>query len=179
MRRALSGNGTPVFSLPKRGKTRKVPIGQGVLDAIDDYVDAYPPAPLTLPWFKPDGEPVTVTMLISKAPEAKRHYTNAYTSTVWSPYNFHREVWRPAIKAAGYVVTKQRDGMHAMRHFCASNWLADGVSIREVSEYLGHSDPGYTLKVYTHLVPSSHQRARAASDKVFKPARTAKSSDTA
>ena len=39
--------------------------------------------------------------------------------------------------------------MHALRHSCASTWLERGVSIKAVSEYLGHADPGFTLRVYT------------------------------
>ena len=52
--------------------------------------------------------------------------------------------------------------MHALRHFYASTLLAQGVSIKELATYLGHADPGFTLRVYTHLVPSSHERARVA-----------------
>jgi len=57
--------------------------------------------------------------------------------------------------------------MHALRHFYASTLLARAVSIKELADYLGHSDPGFTLRTYTHLVPSSHQRAREAVDAVF------------
>ena len=38
--------------------------------------------------------------------------------------------------------------------------LACGVSIKELAEYLGHSDPALTLRVYAHMLPSSHDRAR-------------------
>jgi hypothetical protein len=38
--------------------------------------------------------------------------------------------------------------------------LAGGVSIRELADYLGHADPAFTLRVYAHLLPSSHDRAR-------------------
>lgn len=36
-----------------------------------------------------------------------------------------------------------------------------------MSEYLGHADPGFTLRVYTHLMPSSAERTRKAIDLVF------------
>ncbi|MBW8704038.1 Tyrosine recombinase XerD [Streptomyces sp. MBT84] len=42
--------------------------------------------------------------------------------------------------------------MHAVRHFYASVLLDAGESIKALSQYLGHSDPGFTLKVYTHLM---------------------------
>lgn len=42
-----------------------------------------------------------------------------------------------------------------------------GESIKALSEYLGHSDPGFTLRTYTHLLPSSETRTRKAIDDVF------------
>ncbi|MFI5735149.1 tyrosine-type recombinase/integrase [Kribbella sp. NPDC051587] len=56
-------------------------------------------------------------------------------------------------------------GMHALRHYFASITLADGVNIKELSEYLGHYDPGFTLQMYTHMLPSSYGRARQAVDR--------------
>ena len=61
--------------------------------------------------------------------------------------------------------------MHALRHFFASALLDGGESIRAVSEYLGHADPGFTLRTYTHLMPSSAERTRKAIDAVFASAR--------
>jgi integrase len=57
--------------------------------------------------------------------------------------------------------------MHALRHFYASVLLDAGESIKAVSEYLGHSDPAMTLRVYAHLMPSSSERARRVLDGVF------------
>ena len=37
--------------------------------------------------------------------------------------------------------------------------LVRGVTIKELADYLGHSDPGFTLRTYTHLLPSSHEKA--------------------
>jgi len=36
-----------------------------------------------------------------------------------------------------------------------------------VAEYLGHADPGFTLRVYAHLCPASEGRARAAVGQIF------------
>ncbi|WP_436492174.1 tyrosine-type recombinase/integrase [Actinokineospora sp. HUAS TT18] len=157
----------PVFALPKGGKSREVPIGDGVLAAIDDHLDAFEPVSLTLPWDKPTGELVTARLIVTKEYDPARRYRSKWVHRVWKNYDLNEDIWRPAV--ATTCTPTRRDGMHAMRHFYASNLLADGVSIKEVSEFLGHSDPGYTLRIYTHLVPSSYRRARAASDKVFKP----------
>lgn len=57
------------------------------------------------------------------------------------------------------------------RHYYASVMLAGGVSIKELAEYLGHADPAFTLRVYAHLLPSSHDRARTViNDRVRLPA---------
>lgn len=56
------------------------------------------------------------------------------------------------------------NGMHALRHWYASVLLEAGVSIKALSEYLGHADPGFTLRTYTHLMPSTEARAREAVD---------------
>jgi integrase len=48
--------------------------------------------------------------------------------------------------------------------------VAEGGSagpIKALSLYLGHADPGFTLRVYTHLLPSSEDRTRRAIDRAF------------
>jgi hypothetical protein len=48
--------------------------------------------------------------------------------------------------------------------------LADGVSVKELAEFPGHHDAAFTLRVYTHLLPSSRDRARRAIDaRMFRP----------
>src|SRR5580693_9738637 len=83
-------------------------------------------------------------------------------------------VWKPALAKAGLIATPVRDrrsrrryvttrkeGIHQLRHYYASVMLAGGVSIKELTEYLGHSDPAFTLRVYAHMLPCSYDRARA------------------
>ena len=72
-------------------------------------------------------------------------------------YNAH--IWKPALRAAG-VEPSRENGMHALRHHYASVLLEGGVSVRALAEYLGHADPGFTLRTYTHLMPNSEDRAR-------------------
>ena len=40
---------------------------------------------------------------------------------------------------------------HDLRHSCASLLYASGVSIKDIQEWLGHSDISTTLNIYTHL----------------------------
>jgi integrase len=57
--------------------------------------------------------------------------------------------------------------MHALRHFYASTLLDAGETIKALASYLGHADPGFTLRTYTHLMPASEERTRAAIDALF------------
>ncbi len=148
--------GQLVFALPKGGKRRVVPLASGVLRAIREHMRLFPPVEVTLPWRDPEGDPVTVRLLATG--DAGRLYTGDL---------FHKVVWLGAFREAGLIYRKRADGMHALRHFYASVLLSQGVSIKELAEYLGHSDPGFTLRTYTHLVPSSHERARLAINGVF------------
>ena len=80
---------------------------------------------------------------------------------------FNQWTWDPAFERAGLVKTPRRDGVHALRHFYASVLLDAGESIKALSEWLGHSDPAFTMRVYTHLMPASAERARKAIDRVL------------
>lgn len=43
-------------------------------------------------------------------------------------------------------------GFHSFRHTCASLLFAGGKNVKQVQEWLGHSDPGFTLRTYVHLI---------------------------
>lgn len=148
--------GQLVFSLPKRRKTREAPIGAALLAELDKYAETYPPVAVTLPWDHPGGKPTTINLLM----------TNEHGGA-WRRLTFNMMVWQPALKAAGVKSPTRADGMHALRHMYASILLDAGESIKALSGYLGHSDPGFTLRVYTHLLPSSHDRTRNAVDALF------------
>ena len=148
---------TLVFALPKGGKKQRVPLSAGVLAAMRVHERDFS-TEITLPWDEPSGKPVTVRLLVTG--EGGRLYTGDL---------FHKVVWQGAFRASGLEYRKRADGMHALRHFYASTLLAQGVSIKELAEYLSHSDSGFTLRTYTHLVPSSYERARLAIDGVFGP----------
>jgi integrase len=45
----------------------------------------------------------------------------------------------------------QRMRFHDLRHSCASLLLANGVSLKEIQEWLGHSDFSITANIYAHL----------------------------
>jgi integrase len=72
-------------------------------------------------------------------------------------------VWKPALRKAG-IAPSRETGCHALRHYFASVLLFHGVDIRALSEYLGHHDPGFTLRVYSHLMPGAADKMRQAID---------------
>ncbi|MCH5674426.1 tyrosine-type recombinase/integrase, partial [Streptomyces gilvus] len=160
--------GKAVFAPPKCNKERDVPLPPSVAEALRVHMDAFKPVEITLPWRKPDGPKVSARLL----------FTNTASGIVWRS-NFNIQEWKPALAAAGLISEADEDGkyesarehgMHALRHFYASVLLDAGESIKAVSEYLGHSDPGLTLRVYAHLMPSSQERTRKAVDRVLLPA---------
>jgi Phage integrase family len=81
-----------------------------------------------------------------------------------STFNVHH--WHKALIGAG-IEPGREVGMHALRHFFASALLDAGESIKAIAEWLGHSDPAFTLRTYTHLMQSSQGRARRAIDTLF------------
>jgi integrase len=144
-----------VFAPPKTGKTRDVPLPESVALRLAAHLEAWPAVAITLPWREAAGRPETARLL----------FTTRERTALARTY-FNRHVWKPALEAAGVPATRD-NGMHAARHYYASALLEDGVSIRAVAEYLGHNDPGFTLRVYAHLMPSSEGRARAAIDRAL------------
>lgn len=87
------------------------------------------------------------------------------TGTPLRPSNVYRRVLAPAAIEAGIYVEvpdpksdkpelrkKTAIAFHAFRHTCASLLFAGERNVKQVSEWLGHTDPGFTLRVYIHLL---------------------------
>jgi integrase len=162
--RILAGNKL-VFAPPKGRKTRTVPLPSSVAAEVNVHMAQFPPARVSLPWLTPgNAERVAVPLLLTTRERSalNRNY-------------FNSSLWRPAQQRAN-VEPSRDNGCHALRHWYASVLLDAGESIRAVSEYLGHSDPGFTLRTYTHLMPSSSERTRDAVDAAFAAARGSTSS---
>ncbi|MGV9980390.1 tyrosine-type recombinase/integrase [Micromonospora wenchangensis] len=146
-----------VYALPKGRKTRDIPLPGSVGTALTRHLEDFPPVPVTLPWEVPGGPPVTVNLVV-----------HGRTNVALDRHTLNRDYWHAALSAAG-IQHSRATGMHALRHFYASVLLDAGESIKALSEYLGHADPGFTLRTYTHLMPTSEDRTRRAVDKVFAP----------
>ncbi|MFJ6168395.1 tyrosine-type recombinase/integrase [Micromonospora orduensis] len=147
--------GALIFAPPKGGKTREVPLPASVARRLGDHAKQYAPVEVTLPWGTLTGEPTTVTLYLTTA-----------DGLPLSRSKFNPAVWRPAIRATG-IPDDRHNGMHVLRHTYASVLLDAGESIKALSTYLGHADPGFTLRTYTHLLPTSEDRTRRAIDTAF------------
>ncbi|MFE0047276.1 tyrosine-type recombinase/integrase [Streptomyces albireticuli] len=58
---------------------------------------------------------------------------------------------------------------HSLRHFFASTALANGVSLLEVSRWLGHRSIKVTGDTYGHLVKEAPERLRLVMQNAFRP----------
>ncbi|MFN2536119.1 MAG: tyrosine-type recombinase/integrase, partial [Pseudonocardiaceae bacterium] len=108
-----------------------------------------PPITVTLPWEVPGGPEQSHRLVLS-----------AVRGGVVDGTAFNEYRWKPALRAVGVSCGRYENGMHELRHFFASVLLDQGESIKAVAEWLGHSDPSFTLKTYTHLMPSSNERTK-------------------
>ena len=61
----------------------------------------------------------------------------------------------------------KRIRFHGLRHSCASLLYANGVSLKEIQEWLGHSDISTTSNIYTHLDFSSKVSSANAIVNIF------------
>jgi integrase len=78
------------------------------------------------------------------------------------PSNLMSRVLKPKAVKAGlgeWVVESGRRradswvGFHTFRHTCATQLFLRGWNAKQVSVFLGHSDPAFTLRTYIHLLP--------------------------
>jgi len=77
------------------------------------------------------------------------------------PENVYRRALAPAAIEAGFKVEVEVNGkkkvrstvsFHTFRHTCASLLFEAGRNVKQVQAWLGHADPGFTLKTYIHLM---------------------------
>jgi integrase len=146
--------GPPKYRRPE-DEPRLVPMSESLASTLKKHMRTYPPVSVTLPWLDPESSNTSNASLIFTSRERNalnRNYIN-------------KHIWKPALTKEGLsTVRSAGNGMHALRHFCASNWLEHGVSIKAVADYLGHRDEAFTLRTYTHFMPSADDKARRAAD---------------
>lgn len=158
--------GRLIFALPKHDRHRDIPLPDSVAAELAAHLHDYPAQPVSLPWEETDGPTRTLRLVVTSREHKalNRNYINAY---VWKPTLERHGIidpHRPTAPSGRRDQSARRHGMHALRHYYASVLLDAGESIKAVAKYLGHADPGFTLRTYTHLMPASDQRTRTAID---------------
>lgn len=117
---------------PKTTRSRRtVPIARSVMSRVAEHLDQF----------------------VAPEPDAR-----VFTTTSAGPLyrgTFGRQVWRPAVAAAGL------DGFtfHGLRHSFVAILVAAGCNVREVSEWAGHNSVAFTLTRYGGLFPDGADAA--------------------
>lgn len=180
-----------VYSLPKGGKTRTVPLPKHLAKRIAEHSQRFPPVEVTLPWTNP-AEPENDKQAKERAPQTHRLLVSGeQRKGALRRGVFNAGPWKRALVEAGVIPppeprkptparpdgsrprpnTKHAaapdDGFHALRHTFASVQLDARESVVAVSKWLGHADPSITLKIYAHMMPEADGRGRAAMDAWF------------
>ena len=130
----------------KGSKDRYVPLPPAILPLLTACWRTHRNPRWMFPWVGRDGTQGTIS---------ERH----------TPLGTIGDVFRTARAASG--ITK-RVSVHSLRHSYATHLLEDGVNLRLIQSWLGHSSPAITA-VYTHLTEqatsaAAQQVARLMSD---------------
>ena len=78
--------------------------------------------------------------------------------------NFYKWTWKQALKRAG---SPEYTTPHRLRHGTASLLLNQNVPVPVVSKYLGHANPGITMKVYAHMIDGTSGMAADGIDEAL------------
>ena len=102
------------------------------------------------------------TMIINITTKKQEHYRKLCGRSYCKEYldyifvNEMGERWKPRYLSDGFKRILEQNGLrrirfHDLRHSCASLLLANGVPMKMIQEWLGHSDFSTTANIYSHL----------------------------
>jgi integrase len=128
---------TGVVPLKNHAAYRAIPVGTTVIDALAAHLAAHPAG------------------------------TDDYVFRTSLGDALHRGSFKDPWNSARRAAKLPAACMHDLRHFYASALIRAGLSVKVVSERLGHSNAAMTINVYSHLWPDDEDRTRQAIDDVF------------
>lgn len=143
----LFSNGQLAFGPPKNGRPRIVPMPTALSQSDHRAPRTTPSAKVSLPGASSTAE---AQPFRCSSPTLGRRPCAADTLT---PASGGRPSRKPDSSRAWKAAAT------ALRHHYASVLLDAGGNTRALGDYLGHSDPGFTLRTHTHLMPASNDRA--------------------
>lgn len=112
--------------------------------------------------------PYTLYQALMEWKEKSRATTGLLFKTSTGKYIF------PSNERLAFQAVQQAVGIspfrsfHALRHTHASQLLAGGVPIAEVSKRLGHASPTITLSTYTSWIPGNDKKVAQDVERIFK-----------
>jgi integrase len=130
----------------KGGKDRFVPLAPAMVEALREWWKTHRHAQFLFPG------PTSGWRERAQPADAAQHATTHLSVSAV------QNVFRLARAATGLPAEAT---VHTLRHCYATHLLEEGVSLRLISQYLGHASLETTL-IYTHLTPLNEQRTRAA-----------------
>jgi site-specific recombinase XerD len=138
----------------KGGKDRYVPAAPAMIAELRDWWRAHRHPQFLFP--SPGRGWADRTLSLSQA--MTRSATTMSVSAVQMAYRLAR--------AASGV--NPASTTHSLRHSYATHLLEEGVSLRQISQYLGHESLDTTV-IYTHLTAISEARTQAALNALYQP----------
>ena len=84
--------------------------------------------------------------------------------TIVSPHNMHK-YFRSILNKCS--IKNNNDIIHSLRHTFATSLILKSVDVKVVSELLGHSDVGTTMKIYYHTIEQQKQQAVRHLDNLY------------
>lgn len=145
--------GKEVFAPLKNDKAHDVPLTDDALVMLSEYIRAYPPERVTLPWKSADGEPRSHVLLLSRGPGLPMHNKGVNAR------------WHAALRRAG-IPDDRYHMMHVTRHTFVSSLLSEGISVRAVAEFIGDAE-ATVQATYSHMMPDDRDKARRAMERFF------------
>lgn len=185
VRQVVVIGGKLAFAPPKGNKERDAPCAPELAARVRAHAQEFPSVEVTLPWVDPDRpnllweeRPKKTVRLLTTSPR-----TGGIGGGAINRMTFDEKQWKPALARAGVIPAPvvsmvqgkgvrpwrrvewdcpREDGFHVLRHTFASVVLQAGETIAKLAEWLGHSDPAFTLRTYIHFLPEAGNRGLVA-----------------